>query len=96
MLQARSNVILVPKMALASTAVTQTADGEREESLADSDKDLATKCQDAMPSTLAALVFQRGALLVAPLLVPELKDTVLKEPASPWDKKPNKPWFQKP
>lgn len=84
-------MILVHKMALASTAVTQTADGEREESLVDSDKDLATKCQDVMPSTLAVLVFLRGALLVAPLLVPELKDIVLTELASPWDKSLNKP-----
>jgi len=88
-------VILVHKMALASTAVTQTADGEREENLVDSDKDLVMKCPDAMPSTFVVPVFPREALLAAPLLVPELKDIVCKEPASPWVRKLNKPWLLK-
>jgi len=85
-------VILEHKMALASTAATQTAIGEREESLVESDKDLAMKCPDVTPSMFAVPDSPRGALLAAPLLVPELKDIVYKEPARPWDRN-NKPWL---
>lgn len=48
-----------------SNAVMLLADGEKEESLAVTDKMFATSCQDVMASITADLVFPREALLVA-------------------------------
>jgi len=66
-----------------SNAVTLLADGEREESLVDTDRTHATSCQDVMLSTTAVLVSPREALLVAPSLELELKVTAKMESALP-------------